>query len=184
VWQDVSVIWYVPYDSGIILRPSDVPTGKTINEDGDVVEYNRKVLTDFILSREEMIIYVTYPIIITQLLARTGTKRKRCEEKVPNDSDDSRPIRMFRRKISLIEVGMVLIRDMCGIEQNVGMTEMMMVSKHILSVAYFMAIVIRSVLKYGGSNLVTRDRMDHEKEIIHMDTNSSADESKHISQQK
>ncbi len=184
MWQDVSVIWYVPYDSGIILRPSDVPTGKTINEDGDVVEYNRKVLTDFILSREEMIIYVTYPIIITQLLARTGTKRKRCEENIPNDSEDSRPKRMFRRKISLIEVGMVLIRDMCGIEQNVGMPEMMMVSKHILSVAYFMAIVIRSVLKYGGSNLVTRDRMDHEKEIIHMDTNSSADESKHISQQK
>ncbi len=162
VEQRTEIVWLRPCKNSNLSFPGTVEENKTLLCEGDIERQNEELLFKFISEHDEMIAYITYPVVCwnkksAQLRKSSGTDITAVEN-IPTE-------KIIRRKISLIELSLMMLRDMTGYEEQKSLSEVLKYNRKTMAAAYSLAVCLRTIINGHKSKTKVREMLDTEVEI-------------------
>ena len=161
--QNTEIIWARPYENTKFTLPSTIKENKTVVQvEGEPELENEKLLYEFICQQEEMVVYITHPVLCWP----KKTKHVRKQLSSGNTAVNIIPTKkMIRKKISLIELALLMLREMTGFEEKKSLSEMLKFNKKTLAAAYFLATCLQIIINGHKSKTKVRHLSADELEI-------------------
>ena len=160
--QKTEIIWLRPLKESKLSLPSSIEENKTVISDGDIEVENEKLLSIFISRHEEMIAYIVHPILCwpkKYSRVRKGVDDGRTAvENAPKQ-------KLIRKKISLIELAVMMLRDMTGFEEQKTLSEALKFNRKTFAASYALAVCLKSIINENKSETVIRDKLASEVKI-------------------